>query len=97
MMEYIDLITILLVPSMLLLYFLLPIWFLREERPYETVEVSFFIFTIIQTFAYQIMRKHFLTLFKQFIEFMPVYSSIFFVLVLIIIVLYKAIFRPDIP
>jgi hypothetical protein len=97
MLEYINLITVLLVPSMLLLYFLLPLWFLTEKRPYESVEVSFYIFGIIQAFAFQIMRKHFLTLFKQFIEFMPVYSSIFFILVLIIIVLYKAIFRPDIP
>ena len=97
MMQYIDLITILLVPSMLTLYFLLPVWFLKEKRPFETVQISFFIFSILQTFAYQIMRKHFLTLFKQFIEFMPVYSSMFFILVAIIIVLYKAIYRPDIP
>lgn len=97
MLQYIDLITALLVPSMLTLYFLLPVWFVTEKRPFETVQISFFIFSILQVFAYQLMRKHFLTLFKQFIEFMPVYSSIVFILVVIILMLYKAIYRPDIP
>lgn len=86
-----------LISPLTVIYLIYPLWLITEKRPFETVQITHFMGFILQAVAYHEMRRYMMNLFRYIELFLPIDLFLFYILILLLVIIYKKFFRRDMP